>query len=81
MRSISTDIERSRSFARTLRYSEHRWWTAKYDNAPRFTEPEKTRRRGLQSSLLSQSAPDLSQEDLLEHRQARPARAGSLSTK
>ena len=80
MRSISTDIERSRSFARTLRYSEHRWWTAKYDNAPRFTGQEKTR-RGLQSSLLSQSAPDLSQEDLLEHRQARPARAGSLSTK
>lgn len=34
---ISDDIERSRSFARTLRQSrENRWWTAKYNNAPRY---------------------------------------------
>ena len=33
---INDDIERSRSFAKTLRQSqENRWWTAKYNNAPR----------------------------------------------
>lgn len=33
---ISDDIERSRTFARTLRPEPHRWWTAKYNNAPRY---------------------------------------------
>ena len=81
---ISTDIERSRSFARTLRQSSHRWWTAKYDNAPQFSGREKPG-RGLQPSLLSQSVPDLlsqsRHEDLLEQPRSRPVRAGSLSTK
>ena len=81
---ISTDIERSRSFARTLRQSSHRWWTAKYDNAPSFTGRAKPG-RGLQSSLLSQSVPDLlsqsRHQDLLEQPRSRPGRAGSLSTK
>ena len=36
---ISDDIERSRSFARTLRQSqENRWWTAKYNNGPKYDE-------------------------------------------
>ena len=32
---ISDDIERSRTFARTLRPEPNRWWTAKYNNAPK----------------------------------------------
>ena len=67
---VRSDMERSRTFARTLRQSgQPRWWTAKYDNAPRY-QPGSSN----VAMRRYQSAPDLAEEP----RPSRPGRANSL---
>ena len=65
----------------TIQYSsvqcKYRWWTAKYDNAPRYRGTASTTKLG-SGCRLYQSAPDLSLQE--GPGGYRTIRAGSLCT-